>query len=253
MAEKAGHNPYESDTLLAQYLVLHYADASQIFLEAPGPSEAVGFPIRCVTQLIHPSTTGGRALDVGCAVGRSCFELSQLFSEVVGIDFSIGFIHAARQIQKLGSITINIPVEGLRTCKFTASIPLSARPERVVFTQGDAMRLDPSLGTFDLVLAANLICRLPRPRDFLKRLPSLVKPHGQLLLTTPFTWVEEYTSRENWLGNDSKSSFEELCEILSQHFTLELQRDLPFVIREHARKFQYGVATGSRWRRLPSA
>jgi hypothetical protein len=33
-------------------------------------------------------------VDIGCAVGRSSFELSRGFKEVVGIDFSASFIHA---------------------------------------------------------------------------------------------------------------------------------------------------------------
>jgi len=31
---------------------------------------------------------------------------------------------------------------------------------------------------------------------------------------------------------------------------LEIEIDLPFLIREHERKFQYGVSYGTRWRRL---
>ena len=47
------------------------------------------------------------------------------------------------------------------------------------------------LGSFDIVHAANLICRLPNPMLFLDRLPELVKEGGgSLLLATPFTWLE---------------------------------------------------------------
>jgi 2-polyprenyl-3-methyl-5-hydroxy-6-metoxy-1,4-benzoquinol methylase len=35
-----------------------------------------------------------RALDIGCAVGRSSFELARNFKEVVGIDFSHRFVLA---------------------------------------------------------------------------------------------------------------------------------------------------------------
>jgi len=34
----------------------------------------------------------GRALDLGCAVGRSSFELAREYQEVVGIDISQTFI-----------------------------------------------------------------------------------------------------------------------------------------------------------------
>jgi SAM-dependent methyltransferase len=109
----------------------------------------------------------------------------------------------------------------------------------------------PELGAFDVVLGANLICRLPDPRKFLARLPSLVKPGGQLLLATPFSWLEEFTPREHWLGGrrDSPSSFEVLSQVLQSDFDLETTTNLPFLIREHSRKFQYGISFGSRWRR----
>jgi hypothetical protein len=78
-------------------------------------------------------------------------------------------------------------------------------------------------------------------------LTELVSPGGQLLLTTPFTWLEEFTPREHWLGvGDSASA---LKNILQESFDLEVEKNLPFLIREHRRKFQYTVALGMRWRR----
>jgi hypothetical protein len=41
----------------------------------------------------------------------------------------------------------------------------------------------------------------------LKRLPELVKPGGQLFITTPFTWLDEYTPPANWLGDGAQDSF----------------------------------------------
>jgi putative 4-mercaptohistidine N1-methyltranferase len=249
MTTTAAPNPYETDALLAQYLVLHFGSADDVFGGVPGPREAVGFPARCVHDLIDPATRSGRALDVGCAVGASCFELARAFQEVVGIDYSRGFIEAARRLQAEGSMEVSITVEGARRAPFRAAIPSGINAGRIAFEVGDAMSLDAGLADFDVVLAANLICRLTQPMKFLSRLPGLVRPGGQLLLTTPFTWLEDYTPRENWLGGPTQSSFSALTAILEPHFTLEFQNELPFVIREHARKFQYGVAIGSRWRR----
>jgi 2-polyprenyl-3-methyl-5-hydroxy-6-metoxy-1,4-benzoquinol methylase len=100
-----------------------------------------------------------------------------------------------------------------------------------------------------VVLAANLICRLPDPEAFLSRLTGLVKPGGQLLLTTPFTWLEDYTPRERWIGGREphRRSEEELTRRLSGEFRLHRRRDLPFLIREHERKYQLGIALGTCW------
>jgi SAM-dependent methyltransferase len=108
--------------------------------------------------------------------------------------------------------------------------------------------LPDNLGSFDLIHAANLICRLPNPDRLLDRLPSLVNKGGQLVLVTPFTWLEEFTPVENWIG--SGNSKEKLQEKLNPNFVLEESKDLPFVIREHRRKFQFSVSLGTRWRRV---
>ncbi len=66
--------------------------------------------------------------------------------------------------------------------------------------QGDACQLPTSLGTFDAVLAANLLCRVPNPRACLAGISARTNPGGLLVLTSPFTWLEDYTERANWLG-----------------------------------------------------
>lgn len=239
-------NPYETDKLLSEYLLFHYGTAEQVLGSGPGPREALDFAERAVKKLLK-LPCGSRALDVGCAVGRSSFELARSCETVVGVDFSQAFITAAGRM-KNGSASVLQVVEG----EITRTLELQA-PEvdsgRLAFEVGDAMALRDDLGSFDVVLAANLICRLPEPLRFLRRLPELVRSGGQLLLTTPFTWLEEFTPKSNWLGGrvDGKRSFEALREILSSDFDLEETKDLPFLIREHERKFQYGVALGSRW------
>jgi hypothetical protein len=75
----------------------------------------------------------------------------------------------------------------------------------------------------------------------------LVKPGGQLFITTPFTWLDEYTPSANWLGDGAQDSFAGLQAALGPQFALQRQWDMPFLIREHARKFQYSIAQASRW------
>jgi 2-polyprenyl-3-methyl-5-hydroxy-6-metoxy-1,4-benzoquinol methylase len=106
------------------------------------------------------------------------------------------------------------------------------------------MDLRGDLGSFDIVHAANLLCRLAEPQRLLDRLAALVKPGGQLLLTTPCTWLEEFTPPANWPRG---STMEWLQDKLGAHFTLAHRADLPFLIREHARKYQWSVALGTRW------
>lgn len=247
-------NPYETDKLVSDYLLFHYGSEEEILGRMPAPREALNFPRRSVGDLLGPMGRESLALDVGCAVGRASFELARYASTVIGIDFSSRFITAAQELKSTGHIESSYLVEGVLTAPFRAEVPGGINRERVTFETGDAMDLRSDLGEFDVVVAANLICRLTDPRRFLARLPALIKPGGQLLLTTPFTWLEEFTPRENWLGGRDASdgrSYEVLRAILDPHFEFQTSKELPFLIREHARKFQYGIAIGSRWRRRP--
>jgi putative 4-mercaptohistidine N1-methyltranferase len=237
-------NPYEDPGLLNEYLLFHYGSDTEVMPWGFGPREALRFPVRTVTEMTDASPRA-RALDLGCAVGRSSFELSRFCDEVTGIDFSGSFITAAETLRTSGNLAYSSLEEGGRSRPLTAVRP-EARPERVRFETGDAMHLRGDLGEFDLVHAANLLCRLTEPELLLRRLPSLVRPNGALILTTPCTWLESFTPRGNWPGG---STFEWLSRELSRHFVLSRKADLPFVIREHARKFQWSVALGTLWYR----
>lgn len=179
-------------------------------------------------------------------MGASSFVLGKYFGDVLGVDFSQNFIDAANTLKEKNSLSYSYLVEG-DSYKEAVAVPESTQGN-ISFDVGDAMNLDSSLANYDLVHAANLICRLSSPQKFFERIPHLVKQGGQLLLATPFTWLEEYTPRDNWIGSgDSK---EKLQEKLSPWFQLEYEEDLPFLIREHRRKYQYSISWGTRWRRL---
>lgn len=245
-------NPYESGRLVAEYLFFHYADEEEWSLDAvPLPSNALGFATRVVTELLTPPPPQASALDIGCATGRSSFELARHCNEVLGIDYSSAFITAADRMKSAAGIETTVTLEGLRTRPFHAKPPAGHDPSRTTFATGDATALPQALGPFDVVLAANLVCRLPDPRAFLADLPRLVKPGGQLLLATPFTWLEDFTPPGAWLGArpGGPTSAEALASSLDHAFQLEHTTNLPFLIREHSRKYQYGVSLGTRWRR----
>lgn len=247
-----GASIYEADRLVREYLLFHYGEPDEVLPWQIGPRDALGFAQRCVGELLDTSLlpARARALDVGCAVGRSSFELARYCREVIGIDFSRAFIAAAEKIRSEGSLEYEYAVEGARNAKATARLPQGIDPIRVKFSVGDAMELPADLDSFDVVLAANLLCRLPDPAVFISRLPSLVKSGGQLIMTTPFTWLQEFTPKEKWIGGKQDAESEaELVRFLQPHFDLVLAKEVPLLIREHARKYQWTVAWGTRWLR----
>lgn len=242
---------YEDREVLNQYLLFHYGNDEQQFPYGLGGSDGLDFPRRCVAEGVDGDRLPGRAraLDLGCAVGRSTFELARRCTDVTGIDFSASFIRAAQQVQREGRYEVERVDEGERRSRVTVALDEAIDRTRVRFEVGDAQALRPDLGTFDVVIACNLVCRLAEPMKLLERLPDLVRPGGQLFLTTPFTWMESFTPPEHWLGRGDEGSFEALRRSLEPAFRLDQRFEMPFLIREHARKFQYGVALASRWTR----
>jgi len=249
-------NYYESDRGVSEYLLFHYGTAEETLPYPNGPRDALFYPVRCVVNCLDAAAlpANARALDLGCAVGRSSFELARHCAEVVGIDYSQRFVDVATRLREQGSINYIFVEEGDITRSTVAVVPTTIDRSRVRFEQGDAQELRDHLSDFDIVFAANLIDRLPEPVRFLRRLSGLVKPGGQLILTSPYTWLEEYTPRENWLGGNARNgdpsgTLDGLKGELTQSFELTRTLDLPFLIREHARKFQWSVAQASVWRR----
>ena len=53
-----------------------------------------------------------RALDIGCGVGRSSFELATHFETVLGIDFSQAFVDRCNELKKSGQSSYILPNEG---------------------------------------------------------------------------------------------------------------------------------------------
>jgi putative 4-mercaptohistidine N1-methyltranferase len=244
---------YETGRLLDEYLLFHYGSAEELLpaLDA-APSlrqamaGAVDFPVRTVSHFT--TRHAGRALDLGCAVGRSSFELSATCDEVIGIDYSHGFIRAANALREGRHLAYQRHEEAHLHTTLTSSMPPHARPERVRFEQGDAMNLRTDLGVFDRVHAANLICRLSEPLRLLERLPALVSPGGELLLATPCTWLAEFTPPDHWPPGET---FAWLQQKLGPSFELVHSAHELFLIRETARKFQWSLSQVSLWRRLP--
>ena len=240
---------YESHAALEQYLFFHYGNASE-YLPWDGPTHALHYPSEAVRCLLDtPSLTpNARALDLGCAVGGTSFALSRNCGEVIGLDLSRAFIRAANRMKKQRTITIEYIIEGDIRKKTTLRLPSGTHPERVRFITGDAMNPPASLGSFDVIVMLNLIDRLPDPARCLSAATSRLRPGGQLVIASPYTWLEEYTPKKNWLGGKSgETTLTAIKKLLCPDYRLAKKRQIPFIIREHARKFQWSVAEGTLW------
>ena len=247
-------NIYETDEQISQYIEFHYGE------EYYGVKN---FPVACIQALL-PHTKGmttERALDLGCATGRSSFELAKAFDHVDALDFSARFVEVPSNLQKTGSQRYVIKTQGdlvdFKEVKLANFETYEAIKNKISFMQGDACNLTDKYTDYDLVFAGNLIDRLYKPTDFLTSIKDRVRKGGLLVITSPYTWLEEFTPKENWLGGykaqtgESYTTLEALTDNLSPEFDLVGDpQDIPFVIRETARKFQHSVAEMSVWRKM---
>ena len=245
-----GSRLYETDQLVTQYLEFHF-----------GP-EALGvpnFPRACVEAVIRhvPQGRRGKCLDIGCSVGRSAFEFARFFSHVDAVDFSARFIQSGVRLQQGNDVIYEVPTEGELTISRTISLHrlgLEQVGSRVLFMQGDACNLKPLYAGYDLVFAGNLIDRLYDPSLFLEGIAARILPGGLLVITSPYTWLEDYTPKAKWIGGrrehgEPLSTLAGLQQTLEPQFALLHRENVPFVIRETARKHQHSLAEMTVWRR----
>lgn len=241
-------NPYETDNLINQYMEFQYGD--DYF-------SVKNFAKSCAEISISymDNKPKKKALDLGCAVGRMSFELAKYFDSVDGVDFSARFIQSAVSMQNLGYKKYKIPIEGevfeLKQAELSR-LGLKEYSDKCRFMQGDACNLDSKYNNYDLIFAGNLIDRLYSPKKFLNEIHTRLNKNGILILTSPYTWLEEYTPESDWLGGFKKDgenylTLQGLKEELARNFNFIKNHDVEFVIRETARKFQHTVAELSVW------
>jgi putative 4-mercaptohistidine N1-methyltranferase len=199
------------------------------------------------------------ALDLGCATGRATFELAKQFDHVTGIDFSARFIGLALKLAQQGVLRYTMATEGDLVSyheRTLADLGLESAANKVDFWQGDACNLKPNFTGYDLILAANLIDRLYSPSHFLNAIHERLNIGGVLMLTSPYTWLEEHTPKEEWIGGfkrdgENVTTLNGLKELLGQHFELVKQpMKVPFVIRETQHKFQHTLSEVTFWKRI---
>lgn len=243
-------NVYEKDEMVAQYIEFHYGEN---YFGVPN------FPESCIaeaaTRLDGRKTQ--RALDIGCASGRSSFELAHYFDHVDALDFSARLIVAPTTLQSAGVQRYAIQDEGdIASFKEVRleELGYTSIKDRVSFMQGDACNLPEKFTDYDLVFAGNLIDRLYDPSLFLNLIKERIRQGGLLVITSPYTWLEEFTTKEKWLGGfkaatgENLTTLEGLRDALAPEFTqLGTAVDVPFVIRETRRKYQHSVAELSVW------
>ena len=125
---------------------------------------------------------GTSVIDVGCGAGRHSFEAFRRGADVVAFDQSV------EDLNEVDAILHAMAARG--------EAPASAKAEAV---KGDALDLPYADGTFDCVIASEILEHVPADDAAIDELVRVLKPGGQLAVTVP-RWLPEKIC---WLLSDS--------------------------------------------------
>lgn len=182
---------YNSRQMLSSYLWSHFCD----LLKDPEATEAY----RVWSSFFR--TSDGPALDIGCAVGRLSFELSQTHSRVIGIDTSIAFIEKARELMHKKELEFDLIIEGLITEKRSCNFNDGWNFDRVDFIVADALALPFPGNSFSTVTSINVLEKVSIPLRHLTDINRVLsKNKSTFIFSDPFSWDESVSSPEQWLG-----------------------------------------------------
>jgi 5-histidylcysteine sulfoxide synthase/putative 4-mercaptohistidine N1-methyltranferase len=252
---------YDTDAVLNQYLLFHFGSEQE--QRDQQLSERVGHPAatdligRTVELMNEFSSAKGSALDLGCAVGRASFELAREFDRVLGLDYSDTFVETAAALKEKGQLSYLRRETGHHSTKLLARVDPAIARERVDFVQGDASCLDATAAVarsapYDAILLGNLLCRLAHPQNCLRQFvqgDNYLASGGILVIASPNTWLEQVTDPARFLdGEDSAATLAAIGKLLPG-FSLLHEEDVPFMIRDHRRKYEYIISQVSVWRK----
>ena len=148
----------------------------------------------------------GPVIDMGCSVGRTTFDLADLFDEItVGIDLNFPMLKTAQKILECG--TINYPLRQTGLVYDEVTFPLEFKnTHNIDFWLCDAADLPFADNSFSFANSMNLLDCVNSPYQHLKELSRVLRKESCALISTPYDWNQNATPVEAWLGGHSQRS-----------------------------------------------
>lgn len=115
---------------------------------------------------------GDRVLDLGCGGGRHAFEAARRGAVVTAADLDLGELKTVRDTTYAMVTSGEIPAE------------------RIAPVNGDALRLPFPDGTFDRIIASEVMEHIPDDAGAARELARVLRPGGTMAVTIP-SWFPE--------------------------------------------------------------
>ncbi len=128
-----------------------------------------------------PISPGTRLLDLGCGAGLHAFEAARRGAQVVALDTDRG------ELDQVSAIAAAMAEAG--------EIPAGAD---IRAASGDATRMPFADGTFDIVIASEVMEHIPADQAAIREVARVLRPGGTAAVTVP-AWLPE---RICWLLSD---------------------------------------------------
>lgn len=189
---------YGSFSMRSSYLWSHYSE----FFNGPDATDAYKKWAAAFTP------RRGWALDIGCAVGRLTFEMTKTHEMAVGVDTSLSFIRAARDLAARRHLEFDLIMEGKITEKRSSSLDSDFKYENAEFIVADAMTLPFRSDRFTTASSVNILEKVPDPSlHFSEANRVMDKLKARFLFSDPFSWDENVSVPELWLGGRNQGKF----------------------------------------------
>ena len=190
---------------LSSYAWDHYGEFDPHETHEPRPGLVATVAARAVD--LAGGNFDGPALDLGCSVGRSAFELAAHGRGVVlGIDVNLSMLRLARRVLREGIVRYDRRKLGLLYDR--REFPVSfAAADRVDFWAADALCLPLADQTFARVMALNLLDCVNSPLDLLRSMHRVTAARGRFVVGCPYDWSSAVGQPQTWLGGHSPRGF----------------------------------------------